>query len=108
MINERLKYLRRNVLKKTQKQMAQVLGIKEPAYNMLELGKRPVREPYIKMLVYKYNVNEHWLKFGYGEVFQLSPKVAEIMEYFDGFNDLERRYFINLAEKIEDKKVLKK
>ena len=102
-MHKRLKYLRKEVLGKTQREMAEVLGIKEPAYSQIEQGKRPLRDSYIKILVYVHNVNEEWLRYGESEYILISPKLTEFMECFKKFNTKEQIYFLSMAREELDK-----
>jgi len=65
---ERLKVLRQR-LKKTQKEMAEALGVGLRAYQMYEEGKRKLPPDKMQVLAKVFKVNLHWLLTGEGEPF---------------------------------------
>jgi len=68
-IGSRLKFLRKEVLKKTQNEMAEELGITQGAWGFLENDKRKITPEKIKQLVLKYKIRSDWLVLGKGDVF---------------------------------------
>jgi len=69
---ERLKFIRQ-VLGKTQKEMAEILGVSLRAYQMYEEGKRKFPPEKMQLLAKQFQVNLHWLLTGEGEPF-IQPK----------------------------------
>lgn len=69
-LHERVRHLRKNVLKYSQSKFAQELGSTRDEINNLELGrlKNPSsKEPLLKLMCSKYSVSEDWLIYGNGE-----------------------------------------
>lgn len=69
MINERLKKIRK-IIKKTQKDFADELGVSERNYKNYEYGNSFPPEELLQEINYQYNVNLTWLLTGRGEIFE--------------------------------------
>lgn len=68
-IGERIKYLRKEVLNKTQKEFGSQIGLKPNSVSDIESGKNNPTEQTIKAICREYNVNYFWLTKGDGEIF---------------------------------------
>lgn len=88
-INTRFKAVRQ-ALGKTQKEFANGLGFGQAGISALELGTRVMSTYHIKAVCSIYNVNEHWLRTGEGEMF--CEPVRNI------FNDFAAQYELTNAE----------
>lgn len=95
----RLKELRKT-LKMTQKDFASVLGIAQTSYCMIETGKNPLSERYIKVLCSLYSVNESWLRTGEGEMFTSTPYSKELFEIFSYLLPETQSYLLHVAEEL--------
>lgn len=74
-LHERVRYLRKDILKMSQTEFAEILGTKRDVINNIEGDrlKRPEqKEPLFNLMCEKFNVNPEWLKDGVGE-----PQVLE-------------------------------
>lgn len=71
-INERIRYLRKDILKMTQQDFADTLNISRSNEGNIEIGRIAVTERVLVSICEKLNVNEEWLKSGKGE--PLIPK----------------------------------
>ena len=78
----RLKQLRK-FLNLSQRNIAQELGITQTAYSMIETGRNPFSDRYIKVICSIYSVNEAWLRTGEGEMFSSAPYSKEFSEVFN-------------------------
>lgn len=67
-ISKRLKVLRKET-RLTQTAFAEKIGIKQSSYNDIETGKRAPSQPIISSVVYRFAINEEWLKTGKGAMF---------------------------------------
>lgn len=76
-INERIKRLR-DILRKPQSEMAEIMGIKQQSYYKIEAGltKRPSPEA-LEKLIEKTQVNRSWLLAEEGDPFSLVPPKEE-------------------------------
>lgn len=77
----RLKQLRK-FLNLSQRVMAQDLGLTQTAFSMIETGRNPFADRYIKVICSTYNVNETWLRTGEGEMFSSAPYSKEFSDVF--------------------------
>lgn len=70
-LHERVRYLRKEILKKSQTEFAAELGTSRDAINNIEGDrlKRPdQKEPLLKLMCEKFSINERWLLTGEGEM----------------------------------------
>lgn len=119
-INERIKILRKE-LKISQEEFGKKLNLKKSAISKYEKGTNKVNERTIINICREFKVNEEWLRFGEGEIFQEVPESTIkklIKEYnlnetqskliieFLKLNEAERevltRYIKNLASEDKD------
>jgi len=63
-INERIRYLRKDVLKMNQTDFAQSIGMKQRGASGMEQDGATVTDRAIKSICMAYNVNEDWLRNG--------------------------------------------
>ena len=68
-IGERLKYLRKEILGLTQKELGKILNITKAGISLLELNQRSLSVKHINTLYNLYGVNKSWLKYGTGDMF---------------------------------------
>ena len=76
-MHTRLKELR-NALHINQTEFARRLGISQTAYSMIESGRRPLSEKYIRLMVTLFRVSESWLRTGEGDMFADSPESIQL------------------------------
>lgn len=67
-MNERIKELR-EVLKLSGEKFGEKLGVGKTAISRLENGSNNVTSQMIKSICREFNVNEEWLKYGTGDMF---------------------------------------
>jgi transcriptional regulator with XRE-family HTH domain len=68
-INSRILHLRKH-LKISQTEFANRLGVSQPSLSDIEKGKTVnIDERNIKLICREFNVNEHWLRTGEGQIF---------------------------------------
>ncbi|TKI70146.1 XRE family transcriptional regulator [Lysinibacillus mangiferihumi] len=68
-INERVNYLRKHEFDMTMEDFGQHIQMTKGAISYMEKGNRVVSERTIKIICAEFNVNEHWLRTGEGEIF---------------------------------------
>lgn len=95
----RLKEVRK-ALGFNQTDFAKYLGITQTAYSMIENGNRPLANKYIKVVCSTFNVNEHWLQTGDGEMFVSSPYEKEFMEIFENLTPETQQYLLLMAKEL--------
>lgn len=69
-INERIKYLRKNIFCLSQAELAEKLGISQTAVASIERKHGIVSEQTIKFFCLLYSVNEEWLRHAVLEQFK--------------------------------------
>ena len=77
-MKERLKILRKDILKMEQKEFADKIGLKASSYSCLERGQNPICDRHIKPICNVYNVNERWLRFGEEPIFNEEDDVIRM------------------------------
>ncbi len=91
-INERIKYLRKDLLKLTQTDFGEKLGIGKSAISHIESGTSLVTEQNMKLICKEFHVNYIWLKEGEGEVFSTVEKslIDRLTDEYE-LNPVQRR-----------------
>ena len=109
-MKNRLKRIRKVLPQKTsQEKFAVLLGTTRNAIASYESGKVIPSDTFIQLLCTKFNINEHWLRTGEGEMYKndldaqveafaqkyiLTPDEREIMRYFFQLAPKERTAMI--------------
>lgn len=103
-INERFKAVR-NALGKNQSEFAEALGFAQTGVSMIESHKRDVSDRHIKALCSIFNISEHWLRTGEGDMYvesesslvnalasqmNMSAEQRKLMEIFLTMSDEKR------------------
>lgn len=73
-MNKRLEYLRKDVLKITQSNFGEKIGLGKTAISKIENGTTILTERNIKNICREFNVNYSWLVYGEGEIFNTIEK----------------------------------
>jgi len=76
-VAERFKKVRKEIAKKNQKEMAEVLGVSEITIRRYETGKTEIPKVVALALEALYGVSHHWLLTGEGSMFIKSPQERE-------------------------------
>lgn len=79
-MNERLRKLRKT-LDMTQQEFAEKLGIKRSTMATYESGRNEPIDAVISLICREFDVNEHWLRTGEGEMFIKLTKEEEIASF---------------------------
>ena len=107
-LHERIRYLRKEVLKLSQKDFGEALGVSRDVIKNLELNllARPEqKDPLIRLICKTYNVNYSWLAEGIGEMCppetedDLTVKIVRLLE---GENETAKKVFQAFAAFGED------
>lgn len=83
-LHERVRYLRKDILKQSQAEFAEALGTSRDAINNIEGNrlKRPgQKEPLLRLMCEKFSINESWLLTGEGEMLKPVSRDAEIASF---------------------------
>jgi len=68
LVNERIKAIRKSI-GITQSKFAERIAISTSYMAEIEHGVKTANERVIRLLVAEFNINEHWLRFGDGDMF---------------------------------------
>ncbi|EOS40592.1 hypothetical protein C808_00647 [Lachnospiraceae bacterium M18-1] len=72
-INERIKYLRKDVLKMNQTDFAEAIGMKQRGASYIEQSGAGVTDKTIKTICLVFNLNEDWLRNGIEPMYIQAP-----------------------------------
>lgn len=100
-MNERITEIR-NFLNLSQKDFAEKIGLKQGSLSDLETGRANITERIILLICSQFNVNEEWLRFGNGQMFQKDKKQNEFFEIFDIINPVLQDFLIEVAKDLLD------
>lgn len=98
-MKERLKFLRKEKLKKTQQEFANELGMSKSTLEGYEYGRRAIPERTLKLICREYKVNYDWLVDGIGEIFTDDGDVQAIIDSMISEDNEEDREFLTLLAK---------
>ena len=89
---ERIKYLRKECLHKTQAEFSKSIKISRSNLGSIEIGRIKVTDRVISDICSTYNVNEKWLRTGEGGIFvkltaesELGKYIADVLSCMDEF-----------------------
>ena len=88
-MNNRFKQIREK-LNLSQEEIGEAIGITRSGISNIESGKRSVSERHIKLLRSAYNINEHWLRTGEGEMFNPTNTSLDALAEAHNINGLTR------------------
>ncbi len=98
--NERVNHLRKSEFNMTLEEFGRRIQMTKGAVSRMEKGDRVVSERTIKIICSEFNVNEHWIRTGEGEMFIESDEsiIAELaMEYhLDDFDKAFITHYLQL------------
>lgn len=77
-MNERIKFLRNDVLHLSQDALGKRLGVTGAAISRMEAGGRAVTDQMVLAICREFNVNEEWLRNGTGEMFNTLSQDEEL------------------------------
>lgn len=100
-MNNRILLLRKT-LNLTQKDFANKIGLKS-SISDIENGKAPITERTIISICSIFNVNEKWLRFGSGNMFNVeNKKYSEFFEIYNNLNPILQEYLLSCANNLLD------
>lgn len=112
-VHERIRYLRKDVLKLTQQEFSDTLKISRSNAGNIEIGRIAVTDRVILDICEKYNVSVEWLRSGKGDIFVPKTRNQTITDFLgDVIKDddsFKKRFIEALAAlDIEDWEYLEK
>lgn len=104
-MGERIKELR-TVLRLTQQQLADSLGIKRNTIAKYETGRGDPIDAVVSLICKTYNVNEKWLRTGEGPMFLDYSRDQQIMDFvadaMRGESDNFKRRLISVLARLDE------
>lgn len=113
-MNERIKYLRKDMLGLTQEKFAEKIGLKRNTIAMYESGDKIPSDRTIKDICREFEIDEDWLRTGEGEMKIKRTRNQEIQALansvmLDVDESFKKRFFVALSKlKESDWEVLEK
>ncbi|WP_279194132.1 helix-turn-helix domain-containing protein [Holdemania massiliensis] len=106
-IHERLKHLRKNILKITQDELGEALGLSKSNISNIEIGRISLTDRNIQVICATYNVNEDWLKTGEGNPFNELSEQEELAAWMGSIMKPEndggtKQRIIRILSRLED------
>lgn len=95
-IGERIKVLRKDILKLTQIDFGKKIKLKPTAIGQMESGHRTVTDRSIFLICNVFNINEEWLRNGNGDIFLTSGNTNQNLLIKDRLKKL--RTNLNLSQ----------
>jgi transcriptional regulator with XRE-family HTH domain len=91
----------RKALKLKQMEFAQKIGLTQTSLSMIEGGKSTITDKNIKLICATFNVNEHWLTTGNGEMFNSnSPYEKEFSEIISELMPETQQALLQIAKQL--------
>ena len=98
-MHERIKALRKELGLK-QNDFAKRLGLTQTSLSMIEMGHNAVTEKNIKLICMTFDVNEHWLRTGEGQMFNSSPYAQEIADIMERLTNETQEYLVLMGREL--------
>ncbi|MDR2619292.1 MAG: helix-turn-helix domain-containing protein [Treponema sp.] len=98
-MRERLKLIRKK-LGLNQTEFARLIGLKQTALSMIEVGTTPLTDKNVKLICATFNVNEEWFRTGAGEMFGSSPYVRELLDIFGRLSPDTQEFLLEMARNL--------
>ena len=106
-IHERIKYLRKDILKLTQQEFSDSLKISRSNMGNIEIGRIAVTDRVICDICEKFKINEEWLRTGNGNMYIELSKEEYITDFISSIlknkeDSFKKRYVAMLSKLDED------
>lgn len=98
-MRERLKRIRKK-LGLNQTEFARLIGLRQTALSMIEVGTTTLTDKNVKLICATFNVNEQWFRTGKGEMFEASPYVKELLSIFERLSPDTQDFLIEMARNL--------
>ena len=98
-MGSRIKELRK-ILKLTQKDFAEQIGMSQSSIAMLEMDKRQLNSKTIRLICNVYSVNESWLTEGRGEMFCADRVENDLMNIIQMLNSEMQQSLMSIAKQL--------
>lgn len=93
----------RKALNLSQTEFAQKIGMKQTSLSDIERGQNKLTEKNIISICLVFHVNEHWLRYGKGDMFILEDKkLSEFSFIYNKLDEPLQDFLIKVAEDLLD------
>jgi len=92
----------RKALSMSQEEFGKKIGLTQTHLSMIEGGKSPIIEKNVKLICTTFNINEHWLRTGRGEMFCASPHEREFQEIFSSLTPDTQKCLLLIARELRN------
>ena len=96
-MNKRIKSIRES-LNLSQEEMGKAIGLTRSGISNIESGQRAVSERHVKLFRSAFNVNEHWLRTGEGEMFNPTNTSLDALAEANNIDPVTRAIVEGLIE----------
>ena len=102
-INERIKEVRGRI-GLTQSKFAERIAISTSYLGEIELSTKVANERVIRLVVAEFNVNDHWLRSGEGEMFSpdVDTQAIKVLSLFKSLDQKFKSYALDQLEGLSD------
>ena len=90
----------RKALKMSQGDFGKQLGLTQVTLSMIEGGKSVIIDKNVKLICTTFNINEHWLRTGEGQMFCASPYEREYQEIFSKLTPNTQKCLLLIAREL--------
>lgn len=105
-INERIKYLRKEVLHVTQDEFASRLQISRSNLGSIEIGRVNVTDRVISEICREFDINEEWLRTGCGEMKVELSKEDYIVDFVSRIlksqDDSFKKRYVSMLSRLDE------
>ncbi|MCL2010091.1 MAG: helix-turn-helix domain-containing protein [Synergistaceae bacterium] len=84
----------------SQKEFGKKLGYTQTHLSMIEVGKSAIIEKNVMLICKTFNINEHWLRTGEGEMFCASLHEREFQEIFSKLTPDTQKCLLLIAREL--------
>lgn len=107
LINDRIKYLRKEVLHITQDEFSSKIQISRSNLGSIEIGRVNVTERVISDICKSFDINEEWLRTGNGEIKSELSKEEYIADFVSRVlkskDDSFKKRYISMLSRLDEK-----
>jgi len=107
-INDRIKHLRKNILRLSQEEFAQKIDISRSNLGNIEVGRINVTERLIIAICRAFMVNKEWLLQGTGPMYVNNDdaKIDELAEIYRALNETSRKYLKGYVDRLLEEQAI--
>ena len=99
---ERIKYLRKTILKLSQEEFAKKINISRSNLGSIEIGRINLTDRVISDICRELSVNEDWIRNGVEPIFvdATDPFTSEIVKIYSILNDDNKKYLKGYMQRL--------